>query len=208
MGIQILNKDVSIISNVMGKPKANIGSIFGTTGWAGGGGVPASQGPLVPAIAVDLVDGSVSWSNITNIQNNTNNGTYTYAILFESQQPSTIYVRNFGFSIPTSATINGITVQINKFADNDMTDADVYLVDNTGTQVGTNKNITAYFWPTNYTSPQTYGGSSDLWGTTLTPSIINSNNFGLQLKGYWGSYTKFNFLVYVSWVKITVHYTT
>ena len=39
MGIQILNKDVSIISNVMGKPKANIGSIFGTTGWAGGGDV-------------------------------------------------------------------------------------------------------------------------------------------------------------------------
>ena len=36
MGIQILNKDVSVISSVMGKPKANIGSIFGTTGWVGG----------------------------------------------------------------------------------------------------------------------------------------------------------------------------
>ena len=35
MGIQILNKDVSIISNVMGKPKANIGNIFSKTGWAG-----------------------------------------------------------------------------------------------------------------------------------------------------------------------------
>jgi hypothetical protein len=35
MGIQILNKDVSVLSNVMGKPKASIGSIFGTTGWAG-----------------------------------------------------------------------------------------------------------------------------------------------------------------------------
>ena len=39
MGIQILNKDVSIISNVMGKPKANIGNIFSKTGWAGGGDV-------------------------------------------------------------------------------------------------------------------------------------------------------------------------
>ena len=38
MGIQILNKDVSVISSVMGKPKASIGSIFGTTGWASGGG--------------------------------------------------------------------------------------------------------------------------------------------------------------------------
>ena len=38
MGIQILNKDVSVISSVMGKPKASIGSIFGTIGWASGGG--------------------------------------------------------------------------------------------------------------------------------------------------------------------------
>jgi hypothetical protein len=38
MGIQILNKDVSVISSVMGKPKASIGSIFSTTGWASGGG--------------------------------------------------------------------------------------------------------------------------------------------------------------------------
>ena len=36
MGIQILNKDVSVISSVMVTPKASIGSIFGTTGWAGG----------------------------------------------------------------------------------------------------------------------------------------------------------------------------
>ena len=45
MGIQILNKDVSIISNVMGKPKANIGNIFSKTGWAGGGG---GGTPFVP----------------------------------------------------------------------------------------------------------------------------------------------------------------
>jgi kumamolisin len=85
--------------------------------WSGGGGGPASQGPLVPAIATDLFDDSVSWYNITNIQNNTNNGIYTYTGILAYQQPNTIYVRNFGFSIPTSATINGITVQINKYAD-------------------------------------------------------------------------------------------
>jgi len=45
MGIQILNKDVSVISNVMGKPKASIGSIFGTTGWAGGGDVTPNPTP-------------------------------------------------------------------------------------------------------------------------------------------------------------------
>lgn len=38
MGIQILNKDVSILSSVMVTSKASIGSIFGTIGWASGGG--------------------------------------------------------------------------------------------------------------------------------------------------------------------------
>ena len=51
MGIQILNKDVSIISSVMGKPKANIGNIFGTTGWAGGGDVTPNPTP--------------NWANVT-----------------------------------------------------------------------------------------------------------------------------------------------
>ena len=50
MGIQILNKDVSVISNVMGKPKANVGNIFGTTGWAGGG---------------DVTPNAVNWANVT-----------------------------------------------------------------------------------------------------------------------------------------------
>ena len=40
MGVQILNKDVSLLASVNGKAKANISSIFGATGWAGGGGGP------------------------------------------------------------------------------------------------------------------------------------------------------------------------
>ena len=36
MGIQILNKDVSVVSSVLGKTKANISSILGKTGWSGG----------------------------------------------------------------------------------------------------------------------------------------------------------------------------
>ena len=61
MGIQILNKDVSIISNVMGKPKANVGNIFGTTGWAGGG---------------DVTPNAVNWANV---YDDSDNATYTYS---------------------------------------------------------------------------------------------------------------------------------
>lgn len=207
MGVQILNKDVSVISSILSKPKANISNVGGVGGWAGGG--PASQGPLVPATAVDLFDSDVSWNFVTNIQNNTNNATHTYAVIITSQQPSTIYVNDFGFSIPTSATINGITVQINRYSDDSgMQDNNVFLVDNTETPVGDNKSNPEEFWPIAQNLPITYGGSSDLWGTTWTPTIINSDKFGLHLKGYWTGYTKFNFNIYVAWIKITVDYTT
>ena len=59
MGIQILNKDVSILSNVMGKPKANIGNIFGQTGWAGGGAVPFAPGDF------DFADGDTDYTTNT-----------------------------------------------------------------------------------------------------------------------------------------------
>ena len=57
MGIQILNKDVSVLSNVMGKPKASIGSIFGTTGWAG-------AVPFVPG-DFNFADGNTDYTTNT-----------------------------------------------------------------------------------------------------------------------------------------------
>lgn len=38
MGVQILSKDVSLISSIGGIAKASIGNVEGITGWAGGGG--------------------------------------------------------------------------------------------------------------------------------------------------------------------------
>ena len=74
MGIQILNKDVSILSNVMGKPKANVGNIFGTTGWAGGGDVTPNPTPnwadiyysaaSAPYVAVQQIQGITSTINL------------------------------------------------------------------------------------------------------------------------------------------------
>ena len=74
MGIQILNKDVSILSNVMGKPKANIGNIFGQTGWAGGGDVTPNPTPnwanihygnaSATVVAVQQIQGITSTINL------------------------------------------------------------------------------------------------------------------------------------------------
>jgi len=52
MGIQILNKDVSIISSVMVTPKASIGSIFGTTGWVGGSSFDSDAQAFITAAGI------------------------------------------------------------------------------------------------------------------------------------------------------------
>jgi hypothetical protein len=57
MGIQILNKDVSVVSSVLGKPKANISSILGKTGWSGGT-------PFVPG-DFNFADGTVTYTTNT-----------------------------------------------------------------------------------------------------------------------------------------------
>jgi len=62
MGIQILNKDVSVISSIAGTAKASIGSIFGTTGWAGGG---------------DVTPNAVNWANVSTTSYEAS--TYTYS---------------------------------------------------------------------------------------------------------------------------------
>ena len=50
MGIQILNKDVSIISSIGGIAKASIGNVGGLPGWTGGG---------------DVTPNAVNWADVT-----------------------------------------------------------------------------------------------------------------------------------------------
>ncbi|KKR79970.1 MAG: hypothetical protein UU73_C0006G0026 [Candidatus Daviesbacteria bacterium GW2011_GWA1_41_61] len=90
---------------------------------------------------------------------------------------------NFGFAIPSTATINGIMVEIQKLSSGgtkgSVIDNRVSLIKGsvvTGVNYGTAAN-----WPTSegYT---TYGSSVDLWSNSWTPADINDpNNFGVVL---------------------------
>ena len=59
MGVQILNKDVSVISSVIVTPKASISSILGTIGWAGGVDVTPNPTPNWPDATADGIGISV-----------------------------------------------------------------------------------------------------------------------------------------------------
>ena len=211
MGIQILNKDVSVISSVMVTSKASIGSIFGTTGWAGGGGGGASQGPLAgtsPA-TVNTSVGSTTWSNLANLFSATLN---SFTSLLFNTRSYYIVGQGFGFSIPTGATINGIvvTLQVNS---NDVTSSgnpreySVKIIKN-NTITGTDKSTLATIPTYGDFVNRTYGSSTDLWGETWTAADINNSNFGIAYSAELSTFPKGTISINVRNLRITVHYTS
>lgn len=119
---------------------------------------------------------------------------------------SCLNASNFGFSIPPSATIDGITVEIEKRASSgaSIQDNGLKLLKN-GLEVGNNGAQFGVNWPTTDTYI-TYGGSTDLWGTTWTPADINSAGFGLVFASIdyscAGTTTS-----YIDHIRVTIHYT-
>jgi hypothetical protein len=146
--------------------------------------------------------GTIDWSNPTRITANDN----SYATVVVNGSTSR-YLRatNFGFAIPSTATIIGITAEIRRFQNNtgggnDVRDVEVKLLKSTGL-VGTNLAATGTEWPTNEQAA-TYGSNSNLWGTTWTPSEVNNAAFGVSL--YVNSSN--NRTASVDYISITLEY--
>ncbi len=138
----------------------------------------------------DAGTGTLDFNNLGNSFSSDNNRASATALvaLFNG---STHYLKvtGFGFSIPSYASICGIGVEIEKRAgglaigawvrDNDIRIVKANAV--SGTDGG--DDVTDWGSEAIYT----YGGTNDLWGTTLTPADVNSSNFGVaisaQIKG-------------------------
>jgi hypothetical protein len=110
---------------------------------------------------------------------------------------------NFGFTIPSGATIDGITVEIQRKSSGTQTSDFLVQLYKGGTLVGSDKaSATAY---TTSLVTASYGGASDLWGTTWTYSDINGSTFGVALQcQYGGASTR---TASVDFIRVTVDYT-
>jgi hypothetical protein len=114
----------------------------------------------------------------------------------------------FGFSIPVTASICGIVVEVEKSASGinifaTVSDNSVRLIKN-GTITGSN-----YATGTTWTSTdayEMYGGISNLWGTTWSPADINSANFGLAFSAGIHGLIALLPSARIDHVRITVHY--
>lgn len=131
---------------------------------------------------IAAASGDHNWSNADNA-GASDNSRATVQITSSSNVSNYLRATGFGLDIPAGSIIKGITVGIERSEANsqDATIRDnvVSLVKNNSV-VGQNKAATAINWPTS-DATASYGGTSDLWGTTWTPAEVNNANFGVVL---------------------------
>jgi len=113
---------------------------------------------------------------------------------------------NCGFSIPTGATITGIKVDFKaKRSSASVTVRDdQFLLRKNYILTGDSK-ATSVDWGTT-SQIRTYGGNTDLWGTTWTPAEVNNIGFGFNARG-WRNTGTANVTCYVDYVGIYIYYT-
>lgn len=136
-------------------------------------------------MADDAAVGTKTWATTGNVAVSDN--TYSVVNVAGGAVETSHYLKctNFGFSVPSGATINGVTVAIERKADGD-SGSNLYVRDSTvqlvqgGTVSGANKAVTATNWTTT-DSTASYGGAADLWTLTLADTDINASTFGVVL---------------------------
>ncbi len=152
------------------------------------------------------VSGKADWANPTYIT--ADDISYASATLTGSILSSaTLQGTNFGFAIPSNASINGIVVTIGRYESGqrdgyfDVRDSVVKLIKG-GVISGNNKAAGGTEWPIGSPVAAVYGSPADLWGLSWTPEDINAGNFGVALSVL----SDVNRIAYVDYIKVAVTY--
>lgn len=167
-----------------------------------------ASGPNSPGTSANVDFGGYSFADPLNSLLSDNNRSIAYSLL-SLGHTDYLQATNFGFSIPTAATICGIEVNIEKSAIDLLLTA--YIRDNSvriiknGSPDGDNMALNAV-WPEDVDANSTYGNTNDLWGTAWTPADINSTDFGVaisaQIRGLIGVFPAAR----INHISMTVYY--
>jgi methionine-rich copper-binding protein CopC len=133
---------------------------------------------------------------------NTTSSNDAYAI-YNSTGQTDLILSNFGYSIPSTATISGITVVSEGNGAGSTAARRQYrigLTKNASALAGTRKTGQQF---TTSDSDITSGSGSDLWGTTWTYSEINASGFGVLISDNDTTAHALNF----DYVRVTITYT-
>lgn len=166
-----------------------------------------SEGPNSASQIFGGGDLDVAWNDIGNA--GASDDAFATAVTDVSgHKTETHWQRNFGFSIPSGASIDGIEVAIERKSShntdvNNVMDETVRLL-KAGSPIGDDK-ASGTRWPQTE-SAANYGNATDLWGTTWTPGDINDPLFGMYFRVQFAT-TGGSITASVDHVTITVHYT-
>lgn len=175
-----------------------------------------TYGPVSPNESWEANPGTFSWSGNSSYLNSAEGAAWTASSSENALSFKHLHGRGFAPSVTSGETVNGILVEWYKKASEDgasryVTDSSVKLGKGAAwfntTLVGSNYADGSTKWPTSY-AYASYGGASDLWGTTWTVSEVNSNlAAALQPLHNISPSPGSNLFVYADHVRVTI-YTT
>jgi hypothetical protein len=152
----------------------------------------------------------IAFSSLTNVgADDASSATASITLsLLGSGKTNYLKATGFGFAIPASATICGISVSIKKRATginilNSISDEAVRLVVG-GAATGTNK-AKSGSW-TGTAAFSNYGGAADTWSNSLTPTQVNSSNFGVAIAADYSGLTGVLLTAEIDYITMQVSY--
>lgn len=156
----------------------------------------ASTGDKFPTSGTNVDrSGATAWTNPGNITAD------DASVASVSAASDYLVATGFDFSaIPDAANIVGVTVKVEwQELTGGTDDAFAQLQDDTSTLVGSSKTVAD---PGASFAVSTLGGTSDVWGATLTPAIVKSANFGVR---FWDADANSN--NEVDYITVAIEYT-
>jgi hypothetical protein len=163
------------------------------------------------SFSFDPAVGTLGWTGVNNADASDNSYATAGQLIgiLSSVQTQYITATNFGFSIPASAMICGIKVEVERHAGgliigSSIVDNSVRIIKN-GTLTG--PNMAAGGGWTGSDVLAGYGGGLNQWGTTWVPADVNNANFGVAFSAKLNAGLAGVFLTaFVDDIKITVYY--
>lgn len=199
LGLNLVDDDsiVDDVSNPLGGTGASNGNFSGD--------VYSVVRPASPTSCIDDNGiGTKAWATLTGPL--TSDNAYASAVVTDGETTHYLKCTGYGFAIPANAIIEGITVGVERWADNtNLQDAAMRIVK--GNAIGATDRSNVGTYPS--ADPNTYdnhGGVTDLWGTTWTPADINAENFGTALASRKSNTTGGNRTIRVDHLAISVAY--
>lgn len=159
----------------------------------------ASQGPFLPASGTNVGSGD-SWTNPGLIT--AADASLATVTCINGNSSKVLSASDFGFTIPTDATIDGIVVEIDNPNNPSGTAHGFTGISIDGTFFTGDQKVVAL----NNGVWEAYGALDDLWNATLTPADVNTDFFAIffYIIEWTGSGSA---TVNVDAVRVTVYYT-